>query len=104
MTARQLRAWREWLKEERNRPSRADHYAMQTSLAINRSWGGKAELEDFKIRWGPREPEPGGLTEEQLLKASQQIWIGRAATTSKTGKPVSVTYKTIKRSELGKQA
>lgn len=34
MTHRQFRAWQAWLADDLNRPSRADHYAMQTTAAI----------------------------------------------------------------------
>lgn len=60
MTHRQFRAWHAWLAEDMSRPSRADHYAMQTTAAvcnIGRGLGvlqnGVGELKELVISFAP---------------------------------------------------
>lgn len=53
MTHRQFLAWQEWLDEDFNRPSRADHYAMATTVAVKQVLNSK----------------PGNITiKQQILK------------------------------------
>lgn len=84
MTHRQFEAWREWLFEEWNKPSRTDHYLMQITAEVVRTpgrWWGKlpkVKLDDFRIPFVEAKPtkpfvkRPGGppapLTKEEVIK------------------------------------
>lgn len=51
MTDRQFQAWQAWLKADWNRPSRADHYAMQVASCM----GGK-QVKPLKFTFDESKP------------------------------------------------
>lgn len=61
MTHRQSRAWAAWWEIDQNRPSRADHYAMQTACQVTRA-GAKVpksiKLADFRLQFGTVAAKP----------------------------------------------
>jgi len=62
MTHRQFLTWIEWLGQEWNKPSRADHYAAQVANEIHQIAGylGVKQSKDFDplMKFGPKVPDP----------------------------------------------
>lgn len=64
VTHRQFEAVASWLDDEWNRPSRGDHYAMQTAMEVRlcrkafAGGSGEVSLKDFKIPFGPAQDSP----------------------------------------------
>lgn len=64
LTHRQYLGWNEWLREQWNRPDRADHYRMQIASSMSGE-----KIGNLKIRFG----EPAQLTPEQI----ESVWLGK---------------------------
>lgn len=101
MTERQYRAWQEWLIIERGRPSRSDHYAMQTAMevrGVGQSFSNNPpplHLDQFRIRFTVKPPadETKEPTEKEM-EGSRGFWegyLGMMKAKPAKGKPVELT-------------
>jgi hypothetical protein len=80
LTHRQYAAWQAWLDEEWNRPSRSDHYQMQTAMVVaqaNAKSPKKVKFKHYKLDFGPagRKKRPK-MTREQAAAHSKAKWLG----------------------------
>ncbi len=66
MTHRQFTAWQEWLRQEQDRPSRSDWYAMQTAfwsrINVTRE---DIQLANMKLAFMPPEPTDDATEQER---------------------------------------
>lgn len=79
MTHRQYLAWREWLAEQWNRPSRTDHYLMQVAAETIRPHlkkGAKTTLADFRLSFGDG---VRGTAMPQSVDENRAIWLEAAS-------------------------
>lgn len=95
MTARQFSAWRWWLDDEMNRPSRTDHYLMQVAYEVVRMSGrtmknvDRIKLDDYRLEFGggderkaendPFAPPADEFELQKRIALSKAGWASRLA-------------------------
>ncbi len=93
MTNRQFETWQEWLRQDMNRPSRADHYVMRLTREVTlphlREGVSPSELSEYVLKFGLKQVEtpkpeelaktdgPPIMTEETILAAQKQMAIAK---------------------------
>lgn len=102
MSHRQYLAWQEWLREDRNHPSRSDYYLMRVAREVilpHLVEGAEPpDLNDYVLKFGPVFPSgdmtadpnegleddgPPIMTDELIIAAQKQIAIARVMRGSK---------------------
>lgn len=77
MTHRQFRVWKQWLRDENNRPQRIDYYLMQIAAEIrkpNVKNHRKVRTGDFRLVFKDVDKVEEGM--EAKIKRSKSAWIG----------------------------
>lgn len=65
-----------WLNEDFERPNRTDHYLMQIPWRVSRMFGGKTELNDYRLT-RQEENLQDKLPPEVRRQLQHAVWIGR---------------------------